>query len=181
MLPCAYLLNCQTTLRCTAPYPAPRPAGMTKLAPGSDAAAQAAQMVAAGIPLGHMGRRWDIAMACLYLARWDGGLVYRGVLLAGWFGAAEVGGGACPAGKRSMPHLCWLLAAHRPCSPAAAFVTGHTLVVDGGEWMCRCVAGEHCTWAERSRGLQLRCLGMPGPCLAARHPPSVASTCPAAQ
>ncbi|KAL4853799.1 Peroxisomal 2 [Chlorella vulgaris] len=63
-------------------------AGMSKLAPGSDAAAAVLQKVNSSIPLGHMGRRWDIAMACLFLS-----------------------------------------------SPAASFVTGHTLVVDGAEWM----------------------------------------------
>lgn len=63
---------------------------MTKLAPGSDAAAAVTEMVNTSIPLGHMGRRWDIAQACVFLA-----------------------------------------------SPAAAFVTGHTLVVDGAEWLCK--------------------------------------------
>ena len=63
---------------------------MSKLAPGSDAAAAVSKVVSASIPLGHMGRRWDIAQACLFLA-----------------------------------------------SPAAAFITGHTLVVDGAEWMCK--------------------------------------------
>ncbi|PRW61474.1 Peroxisomal 2,4-dienoyl- reductase [Chlorella sorokiniana] len=73
-----------------APGPIEGTAGMTKLAPSPDAAAQVNNLINAAIPLGHMGRRWDIAMACLFLA-----------------------------------------------SPAAAFITGHTLVVDGGEWMCR--------------------------------------------
>lgn len=63
---------------------------MTKLAPGSDGEAKVKQLMSAAIPLGHMGRAWDIGQACLFLA-----------------------------------------------SPAAAFVTGHTLVVDGGEWMCK--------------------------------------------
>jgi NAD(P)-dependent dehydrogenase (short-subunit alcohol dehydrogenase family) len=63
---------------------------MAKLAPGSDAAAAVLKEVNAAIPLGHMGRRWDIAMACVFLA-----------------------------------------------SPAAGFITGHTLVVDGAEWMCK--------------------------------------------
>ncbi|KAI3424239.1 hypothetical protein D9Q98_009595 [Chlorella vulgaris] len=71
-----------------APGPIEGTAGMSKLAPGSDAAAAVLQKVNSSIPLGHMGRRWDIAMACLFL-----------------------------------------------CSPAASFVTGHTLVVDGAEWM----------------------------------------------
>jgi hypothetical protein len=44
-------------------------AGMSKLAPGSDAAAAVLQKVNSSIPLGHMGRRWDIAMACLFLCR----------------------------------------------------------------------------------------------------------------
>ena len=35
-------------------------------------AVQVNEMVSAAIPLGHMGRRWDIAMACLFLARWGG-------------------------------------------------------------------------------------------------------------
>ncbi len=63
---------------------------MTKLAPGSDGEARMKKVMEAAIPLGHMGRAWDIAQACLFLA-----------------------------------------------SPAAAFVTGHTLVVDGGERMCK--------------------------------------------
>ena len=79
------------TAECYASRPAPRsPAGLSKLAPGSDAAAAVGKLVNASIPLGHMGRRWDIAQACLFLA-----------------------------------------------SPAAAFITGHTLVVDGAEWMCK--------------------------------------------
>jgi NAD(P)-dependent dehydrogenase (short-subunit alcohol dehydrogenase family) len=48
------------------------------------------QIVEERIPVGRMGARRDIALACIYLA-----------------------------------------------SPAAGFLTGHTLVVDGGEWMWR--------------------------------------------
>ena len=69
---------------------------MAKLAPA--AAEQMAELVASHIPLGRMGRKWDIAQACLFLA-----------------------------------------------SPAAAFVSGHTLVVDGGEWMYR--------WGCQQRGV----------------------------
>lgn len=47
-------------------------AGMSKLMPGtSDEAREAA--AAAEIPVGRMGRKWDIAMAVLYLASPAGG------------------------------------------------------------------------------------------------------------
>jgi hypothetical protein len=42
---------------------------MAKLAPGGGSTT-AAQQLSDAIPLGHMGRRWDIAMACVFLARW---------------------------------------------------------------------------------------------------------------
>ncbi|KAG2454386.1 hypothetical protein HYH02_001409 [Chlamydomonas schloesseri] len=66
-----------------APGPIDGTAGMAKLAPG------AKELVQSTIPLrGQMGRKWDIAMVCVFLA-----------------------------------------------SPAAAFVSGDTLVVDGANWM----------------------------------------------
>lgn len=71
-----------------APGPIEGTAGLAKLAPGSADAMKAA--VTSTIPLGRMGRKWDIAMACVFLA-----------------------------------------------SPAASFVTGDTLVVDGAAWMWR--------------------------------------------
>ena len=71
-----------------APGPIAGTAGIAKLAPG--AAEEMTRLMEAHIPLRRMGRRWDIAMAAVYLA-----------------------------------------------SPAAAFLTGHVLVVDGGEWMYR--------------------------------------------
>lgn len=69
-----------------APGPIAGTAGITKLAPGI--AEKAQELVASRIPLGKMGRKWDIAIGCVFLA-----------------------------------------------SDAASFMTGHTLVVDGGEWM----------------------------------------------
>ena len=39
---------------------------MSKLAPGAEGDAN--KVVTAGIPLGRMGRKWDIAMACVFLA-----------------------------------------------------------------------------------------------------------------
>lgn len=71
-----------------APGPIEGTAGLSKLAPGAEEQAKA--IVVASIPLGRMGRKWDIAMACVFLA-----------------------------------------------SPAASFVTGDTLVVDGAAWMWR--------------------------------------------
>lgn len=71
-----------------APGPIEGTAGMTKLAPGP--VDQLNDLFKEGIPLGHMGRKWDIAMGCLFLA-----------------------------------------------GPAAEFVSGHVLVVDGAEWMYR--------------------------------------------
>lgn len=71
-----------------APGPIEGTAGMTKLAPGK--AEQLEQVFKEAIPIGHMGKKWDIAMACVFL-----------------------------------------------CSPAASYVTGHVLVVDGAEWMYR--------------------------------------------
>ena len=61
---------------------------MTKLAPG--APSQLDALFKESIPLGHMGRKWDIAMGCVFLS-----------------------------------------------CPAAVYVTGHVLVMDGGEWMYR--------------------------------------------
>lgn len=72
-----------------APGPISGTAGMSKLMPGSSDEAKDAA-AAAEIPLGRMGRKWDIAMAVLYLA-----------------------------------------------SPAAGFVSGHVMVVDGAAWMWR--------------------------------------------
>lgn len=94
--------------RAGAPHLPARAAGMTKLAPGSDGEARMQKLMQAAIPLGHMGRRWDIAQACVFLA-----------------------------------------------SPAAAFVTGHTLVVDGGEWMCRWVGRRR--RADREGGTRPAC------------------------
>eukprot|EP00798_Chlamydomonas_sp_ICE-L_P022710 gene22710-29866_t len=69
-----------------APGPIEGTAGMSKLAPGSEE--KMMKMVTETIPLGRMGRKWDIAMAAVFLA-----------------------------------------------SPAASFMTGDTMVVDGAAWM----------------------------------------------
>mmetsp|Transcript_38799 Transcript_38799/g.86302 ORF Transcript_38799/g.86302 Transcript_38799/m.86302 type:complete len:295 (+) Transcript_38799:45-929(+) len=49
-----------------APGPIEGTAGLTKLAPGSEAAVK--ELVASKVPLGRMGRKWDIAMACVFLS-----------------------------------------------------------------------------------------------------------------
>lgn len=71
-----------------APGPIAGTAGMEKLAPGAADAVQA--MTESHVPLGRMGDKADIALACVYL-----------------------------------------------CSAAGGYITGHVLVVDGGEWMYR--------------------------------------------
>jgi 2,4-dienoyl-CoA reductase [(3E)-enoyl-CoA-producing], peroxisomal len=71
-----------------APGPIKGTAGITKLAPG--AADAASEVIRSRVPLGKMGEKWDVAMACVYLS-----------------------------------------------SEAGGYVTGHTMVVDGGEWMYR--------------------------------------------
>eukprot|EP00775_Hariotina_reticulata_P002430 gene2430-2734_t len=71
-----------------APGPIRGTAGMSKLAPGEEGSME--QVVTSAIPLGRMGDKADIALACVYLA-----------------------------------------------SSAARFVTGETLVVDGGAWLHR--------------------------------------------
>ncbi len=65
-----------------APGPVGGTAGMTKLAPGMEG------MVEKLVPLKRMASKWEIAMACLFLA-----------------------------------------------SPGAGYITGETLVVDGGSWL----------------------------------------------
>lgn len=42
------------------------PAGMSKLAPGEEGRME--QVVCSAIPVGHMGDKADIALACVYLA-----------------------------------------------------------------------------------------------------------------
>ncbi len=44
----------------------PPAAGMSKLAPGGEEKMK--EMVVASIPIGRMGRKWDIAMAAVFLA-----------------------------------------------------------------------------------------------------------------
>ncbi|EFN53613.1 hypothetical protein CHLNCDRAFT_136871 [Chlorella variabilis] len=101
-----------------APGPIEGTAGMAKLAPsGGAGSATAAASMSGAIPLGHMGRRWDIAMACVFL-----------------------------------------------CSPAAAFITGHTLVVDGAEWMCKPPLVPRAMVTRVSRGVEAksRAVGLAG-------------------
>lgn len=97
-----------------APGPIENTAGMAKLAPAAVEAMQEA--VTSTIPLGRMGRKWDIAMACVYLS-----------------------------------------------SPGGAFVTGHTLVVDGAAWMYRdpVVPREMVTRVSRGVEKQSRQVGLP--------------------
>ncbi|KAF6254760.1 hypothetical protein COO60DRAFT_1538656 [Scenedesmus sp. NREL 46B-D3] len=71
-----------------APGPIRGTAGMSKLAPGEEASME--QVVTSAVPLGRMGDKADIALACVYLA-----------------------------------------------SSAGRFVSGETLVVDGGAWLHR--------------------------------------------
>ena len=48
----------------------------------------------------------------------------------------EEAGATVPAGRTGRPHeLAWAVA--YLCSPYAAYITGHTLVVDGGNWLRR--------------------------------------------
>ncbi|EFJ42344.1 hypothetical protein VOLCADRAFT_67136 [Volvox carteri f. nagariensis] len=87
-----------------APGPIEETAGMAKLAPG------AKEFVQSTIPLrNQMGRKWDIAMAVVFLA-----------------------------------------------SPAAAFVSGDVLVVDGAAWMWRPQLVERRAVSRASRGVEGR-------------------------
>ncbi|KAJ9531542.1 hypothetical protein QJQ45_014998 [Haematococcus lacustris] len=88
-----------------APGPIEGTAGMAKLAPGAEQ--QAVQLVTSTVPLGRMGRKWDIAMACLFLA-----------------------------------------------SPAASYVSGDTLVVDGANWMWRPELVPRAAVSRVSRGVE---------------------------
>ncbi|GLI62686.1 hypothetical protein VaNZ11_005362 [Volvox africanus] len=95
-----------------APGPIEGTAGMAKLAPG------AKEMVQSTIPLrNQMGRKFDIAMAVVFLA-----------------------------------------------SPAAAFVSGDTLVVDGASWMWRPQLVERSGVSKASRGVEgkSRAIGLAG-------------------
>eukprot|EP00878_Enallax_costatus_P020564 GHUV01021744.1.p1 GENE.GHUV01021744.1~~GHUV01021744.1.p1 ORF type:complete len:177 (+),score=67.69 GHUV01021744.1:423-953(+) len=69
-----------------APGPIRGTAGMSKLAPGEEGAME--EVVSSAVPLGRMGEKTDIALACVYLA-----------------------------------------------SSAARYVSGETIVVDGGAWL----------------------------------------------
>lgn len=88
-----------------APGPIEGTAGITKLAPGQGDALRA--LWQERIPLGRLGKKWDIAMAVVYLS-----------------------------------------------SPASSFVNGHTVVVDGGEWMWRAPVIPRDTVAKASRAVE---------------------------
>mmetsp|Transcript_28846 Transcript_28846/g.73578 ORF Transcript_28846/g.73578 Transcript_28846/m.73578 type:complete len:296 (-) Transcript_28846:183-1070(-) len=88
-----------------APGPIEGTAGLTKLAPGAEK--EAAAVITSSIPLGRMGRKWDIAMACMFLA-----------------------------------------------SPAASYVSGDTLVVDGANWMWRPELVPRAAVSKVSRGVE---------------------------
>lgn len=86
-----------------APGPIEGTAGLSKLAPGKDGTDLASET----IPLGRLGKKWDIAMSVVFLA-----------------------------------------------SPAAGFVTGTVLVVDGAQWMWRPSLLPPEAVAQASRGLE---------------------------
>lgn len=96
-----------------APGPIAGTAGMAKLAPGGSGLEAA---VAASVPLGRMGSKQDIGLACVFLA-----------------------------------------------SSAAAFVTGDTLVVDGGAWLWRPQVVPRARVGAASRGAEAgsRAVGLP--------------------
>lgn len=73
-----------------APGPIADTPGMAKLAPGLEAS-DMEEMIAEGIPVGRLGKGFDIGMAAVFLS----------------------------------------------CDATADFITGHVLVVDGGEWLYR--------------------------------------------
>mmetsp|Transcript_8253 Transcript_8253/g.15546 ORF Transcript_8253/g.15546 Transcript_8253/m.15546 type:complete len:335 (+) Transcript_8253:68-1072(+) len=75
-----------------APGPIANTPGMAKLAPDVNGDATALEeMIAEGIPLGHLGKGFDIGMASVFLS----------------------------------------------CHTSGSYITGHVLVVDGGEWLYR--------------------------------------------
>ncbi|MEW5298475.1 MAG: hypothetical protein WDW38_000789 [Sanguina aurantia] len=89
-----------------APGPIAGTAGMSKLAPGAEAQVQ--KIVEASIPLrNQMGRKWDIAMAALFLS-----------------------------------------------SPAASFISGDVLVVDGVNWMWKPSLVPRKAVTQMSRGVE---------------------------
>lgn len=97
-----------------APGPIEGTAGITKLGPASADAFN--KLVTETIPVGRMGRKSDIAMACIFLA-----------------------------------------------SPAAQFLSGDTLVVDGGAWMWRPPVVPRDMVSRASRGVEAksRAVGLP--------------------
>ena len=94
-----------------APGPIAGTAGLAKLAPGAES------MIAKVVPLGRMGDKEDIALACVYLA-----------------------------------------------SRAGRYVTGDTLVVDGGHWLWKPPAVPRDKVVQASKGVEAssRATGVPG-------------------
>ena len=78
--------------KCEIPWYLPQ-TGHDAPAMPSACSAQVNKLINAAIPLGHMGRRWDIAMACLFLAR----------LAAGYGGGMRAA--LCVAGPTDMAHV----------------------------------------------------------------------------
>jgi len=98
---------------------------MSKLAPGHETDLQTA--VVDSIPIGRMGSKADIALACVYLASSAATFVTGEGRRAGVSGVGWSGLGPAPISTQALalgPKLLTL----RP---------GHVLVVDGGNWMWR--------------------------------------------
>jgi hypothetical protein len=100
------------------------------------------EVVTSAIPLGRMGQKGDIALACVFLAstaaRWGGGA------LGGKGGGGA--GGSCAGRARWRVAIAAVvhntLSTFMPTSIislpfSTRFVTGETLVVDGAAWLHR--------------------------------------------
>lgn len=124
---------------------------MSKLAPGAED--EAKKLIVASVPLGRMGHKWDIAMACVFLA--------SPAARCAWLGLASV----CPF---VTPHTDVVHIMRCPIQYCVlpvvlcSYVSGDTLVVDGASWMWRPELVPRAAVSQVSRGVESKSRAMTG-------------------